>query len=160
MRSRLLLSLCGAALACATLLVAAPQAKAQMPYAGVYGYPYPAYGYNVIVNDRRLPYFAEFPPVYYSQPVARTYGYSPWAYPPTVMTPDPQVKPEPKLMVNPYVTPKQDAKETANTKGKVTQTGPRVLVNPYLATNEAALVAIEAKATGSPQVIHPVAETR
>jgi hypothetical protein len=34
-----------------------------------------------------IPYFALFPPVYYSYHVPRTYGYSPFAYPPGVFTP-------------------------------------------------------------------------
>lgn len=51
------------------------------------------------------PYFALHPPVYYSQPVARTYGYSPFAYPGS--TPTPAVAPIPtaKVITNPHVTP-------------------------------------------------------
>src|SRR5437868_9588893 len=46
-------------------------------------------GYGWMYNSLRyeVPHFAAFPPVYYSYPVARTYGYSPFAYPPYVMTP-------------------------------------------------------------------------
>ena len=36
-----------------------------------------------------VPYFALFPPVYYSYRVPRTYGYSPFAYPPGILTPSP-----------------------------------------------------------------------
>jgi hypothetical protein len=58
---------------------------------GVYGWPYlpPYWGcygggdYSI----QAVPYFALHPPVYYSYRVARTYGYSPFAYPPGVMTP-------------------------------------------------------------------------
>ncbi len=37
---------------------------------------------------QRPPYFAMFPPVYYSYAVPRPYGYSPFAYPPGVTTPE------------------------------------------------------------------------
>src|ERR1700742_789907 len=42
--------------------------------------------YRELLNN--VPYYALHPPVYYSYPVPRTYGYSPFAYPPSVMTPD------------------------------------------------------------------------
>ena len=38
-----------------------------------------------------VPYFALFPPVYYSYRVPRTYGYSPFAYPPGILTPSSEV---------------------------------------------------------------------
>lgn len=50
------------------------------------------------------PYFALHPPVYYSQPVARSYGYSPFAYPGSVQTPE-VVPVAAKLLQNPHVTP-------------------------------------------------------
>ena len=42
--------------------------------------------YGVLADN--VPYYSAFPPVYYSVPVARTYGYSPFAYPPGTMTPE------------------------------------------------------------------------
>ena len=54
-----------------------------------YGGHYAWWGYcwpeNYVVDTP--PYFAVHPPVYYSYMVARTYGYSPFAYPPGVLTP-------------------------------------------------------------------------
>ncbi len=47
-----------------------------------------------------VPYFALHPPVYYSYPVPRTYGYSPFAYPPGVMTPE-SAAPEPVTLSTP-----------------------------------------------------------
>lgn len=47
------------------------------------------------------PYFALHPPVYYSVPVPRTYGYSPYAYPASMVTPE--VVREPEVIVNPHV---------------------------------------------------------
>jgi hypothetical protein len=58
---------------------------------GFYGSPYwgPCWGsvYPPAYYTNSVPYYAVFPPVYYSYRVARTYGYSPFAYPPGVMTP-------------------------------------------------------------------------
>lgn len=63
--------------------------------------------------DQRIPYFAAHPPVYYSYPVPRTYGYSPFAYPPNARTPDLGIATGPKTILNPYVeqrvTPQADA---------------------------------------------------
>ena len=42
---------------------------------------------SLYVRDAIPPYFALYPPVYYSYPVPRTYGFSPYAYPPGTMTP-------------------------------------------------------------------------
>ena len=44
--------------------------------------------YNYFQSQQELPFYAKFPPVYYSYPVARPYGYSPFAYPPGIMTPE------------------------------------------------------------------------
>ncbi len=66
------------------------------------------YGWYWLYGRARLPHFALYPPVYYSVPVPRPYGYSPFAYPPGVLTPEPQarsVQPKPKKVLNPYVNP-------------------------------------------------------
>ncbi len=80
-----------------------------------------------------IPYFALHPPVYYSYPVPRSYGYSPFAYPFGSPTPEieweaPKIekKPEPKMMTNPHV------KEVSHTE-RVPETGPKVIYNPYAA---------------------------
>jgi len=51
------------------------------------------------------PYFALHPPVYYSQPVARPYGHSPFAYPGTHETPAPAPVQKSALITNPHVRP-------------------------------------------------------
>src|SRR5688572_4982360 len=55
---------------------------------GYYGYGFPWFGYGnngpaayALGNIPAPPYFALHPPVYYSHPVARTYGTSPFACP-------------------------------------------------------------------------------
>ena len=61
---------------------------------GCYGFPYapPCWGYGYggaysTYCTESVPYYSLNPPVYYSYRVARTYGYSPFAYPPGVLTP-------------------------------------------------------------------------
>jgi hypothetical protein len=74
-----------------------------------------------------------FPPVYYSQPVPRAYGWSPFAYPPGTMTPEVEVA-EVQDVVNPYVAPPAEAKpssarsKTASYQAPV----PQVVINPYV----------------------------
>jgi hypothetical protein len=107
----------------------ASAATAQAQFGGgsngfyLFNLPYNAYGYN----DTPIPYYSLHPPVYYSLPVPRTYGYSPFAYPPGFMTPD-LVPPEPKVMVNPYVPGRAKPRDAQ----RVTHS-PHVIVNPYVA---------------------------
>ncbi len=55
-----------------------------LPYSsGGWGFGWPT-GYYAA---EAIPYFSLFPPVYYSYRVPRTFGYSPFAYPPGVLTP-------------------------------------------------------------------------
>ncbi|MBA4017349.1 MAG: hypothetical protein C0483_09260 [Pirellula sp.] len=93
------------------LLVAAGSAAEADAQWGWQGYPQ-FYGRNVytVYDQDRLPYFSLHPPVYYSRPVPRTYGYSPFAYPGIVKTPDLPVG-EPQIVVNPYFdgAPKEPA---------------------------------------------------
>lgn len=88
--------------------------------------------YRQLYNN--LPYFALHPPVYYSYPVPRTYGYSPFAYPPYVMTPD-HGAPQPLEIINPHVDSTK-AKPTAEPKSDRTagtaQVEPLVVINPYV----------------------------
>ena len=106
---------------------------------GIYGNSY-GYGYLYRNLDQKIPYFAAYPPVYYSQPVARSYGYSPFAYPPGTRTPEIVSEPiEPETIINPYVEqPAKDAgtqKNSTKDKDKVTSTPqptPLVIMNPFV----------------------------
>ncbi len=60
----------------------ASEKPAQAQYFGWPG----LYGPSIYTLDR-IPYFSQFPPVYYSRFVPRPYGYSPYAYPPGYVTP-------------------------------------------------------------------------
>jgi hypothetical protein len=82
-----------------SLAVASSEAKAQYGY----GLGFFNYGDGYGINYRQPPYYALFPPVYYSFPVARPYGFSPFAYPPGVMTPDVKPNAGAAMFNNPYV---------------------------------------------------------
>ncbi|NQT37375.1 MAG: hypothetical protein HQ581_07805 [Planctomycetes bacterium] len=78
-------------------------------------------------QQEHLPYFTVHPPVYYKDaPVARTYGYSPFAYP--VGTRTPNVGPAAPVTIRNQFVPRNVTKEAS--RDLVTQT-PRRIVNPY-----------------------------
>ncbi|HVX61122.1 MAG TPA: hypothetical protein VHC19_10985 [Pirellulales bacterium] len=84
--------------------------------------------------DEHVPYYSLYPPVYYSAPVPRTYGYSPFAYPPGYMTPEIEVQPAPQIMNNPYVVPgsaKPAKPESAESEDRTAQ-APQVILNPFV----------------------------
>ncbi len=112
--------------AVALTLVAARDAAAGSP-----GW-WPSYlGGSVYTSGVRglPPYFSLFPPVYYSYPVPRTYGYSPFAYPFGSPTPEITVTDGPsKIMINPYVPRTEPSPASA----EKTVGGPRTIVNPFV----------------------------
>jgi hypothetical protein len=130
-------------------LATAGDAKAQYGFNGGCGYGYGCGVYDLgrlygVLADN-VPYFAAFPPVYYSTPVPRTYGYSPFAYPPGVMTPDVVENATPVEIINPHIKPASttdvegtDAEEPAD---KLTRTEaaptPLLVMNPYVSTRVA-----------------------
>ena len=84
----------------------------------VYGRSYGAgYGFGLGANpffvgnfgyirpSEEPPYFAKFPPVYYSHIVPRPYGISPYAAPPGIIPTEYMVQPlaQPEVIRNPYV---------------------------------------------------------
>lgn len=92
----------------------AANASAQGPWAPLGGYggfaPYGTYAWQRDAFDR-VPYYAMHPPVYYSYPVARPYGYSPFALPPGVLPVEPNVAPDCLAQVesNPFFVPGEKA---------------------------------------------------
>jgi hypothetical protein len=122
----------------AATFAAAPTAHAQNCNNGW------AWGYDMggLYNslDYNVPYFAAHPPVYYSYPVPRTYGYSPFAYPPYTMTPDVEISgaAQPVEIINPYVPSSQQeqakADQSADAAPKTSrQPEPLVIINPFVA---------------------------
>jgi hypothetical protein len=125
------------------LCVAAPAVQACDGNGGCgwdlgYGYMYNSLEYNV-------PYFAAHPPVYYSYPVPRTYGFSPFAYPPNVMTPEVVGAMQPLEIVNPYVPSTQQKaadKPADQTTATKRQPEPLVILNPFV-TGQKAMAQVE-----------------
>ena len=125
--------------ACGVLLTtcfSASQAAAQFGPGG-YGLGFYNYGGSYYGNTFRIPYYALYPPVYYSYPVPRTYGYSPFAYPPGTMTPAAPQKVAAVEYTNPFVG---GAKSEGTTPAPVakpepvdpTASLPRMYYNPYV----------------------------
>jgi hypothetical protein len=101
-------------------------------------------------TETRVPYFAAHPPVYYSTPVPRTYGYSPFAYPPGVRTPEVAGGcAQPVEIINPYVPSSTEESAPANkTTSKTIRnrtishgeaatqepTGPMTIINPFVSS--------------------------
>lgn len=101
----------GAVLLAASCGAATASAQGPWGYGGGYGgfLPYGG-GYNSawqMQSFDRVPYFALHPPVYYSYPVARPYGYSPFALPPGVAPVEPQISPDclAQAETNPFFVP-------------------------------------------------------
>ncbi|HOM18547.1 MAG TPA: hypothetical protein PLQ00_14545, partial [Thermoguttaceae bacterium] len=96
-----------------------------------------------VYSREHVPYFALHPPVYYTQPVGRPYGWSPFAYPSWVQTPLVE-SPRPMVIQNPYVVgfgpgakapPLGDARRDAieNAPSSVRTSRPIRIANPYTA---------------------------
>jgi hypothetical protein len=123
--------------AVAALLLAAPTtANACWPYGGFNGYGYGVWNnasfYNGGIYASPLPYFAQFPPVYYSHQItARHYGASPYAWsagqePITfVPQPEPRSVAMPLMIDNPFVG---GAKPAAAAQAGATE-------NPFVASS-------------------------
>jgi hypothetical protein len=130
----------------AALLVLVAQsspAKAQGFCGGGWGcggnYPYGLYGNRI----NEIPYFSLFPPVYYSMPVPRTYGWSPFAYPPGTMTPEIAMD-QPQDVINPYVPQNKDSKQAKPMASKVASldnTKVQVVINPFVKADSTSAVA-------------------
>ena len=137
------------AAAAALLLAAPPTASAYWPYGGCcygYGYGY-GYGYNGAwdasyynggIYASPLPYYAAYPPVYYSHQItARHYGASPFAWYPGqepitfVPHPAPPMGPMPVMVENPYVAKPMPA---AGARADAGEAAPQKITNPFVAS--------------------------
>ncbi len=124
---------------CGVLLAAsfgASRASAQFGPGG-YGIGFFNYGGNYYGGNYRVPYYALFPPVYYSYPVPRTYGYSPFAYPPGTMTPNAPQKVAAVEYANPFVGGARQDGAVPAPVGKQepvdpTASLPRMYYNPFV----------------------------
>jgi hypothetical protein len=128
---------------CLTFMVGEVQAQNGVGCGNGYwgdGYYYGFYRRNITSESSLPPYFAQFPPVYYAgPPIARTYGWSPFALRPTEYDSIPQLKAKPVMMHNPYVT---DAGEAAEKKADdKTAAAAKVIINPYIQDDQPVRVA-------------------
>lgn len=138
-------------LAVAFLSLTLETSQAQLPYqpytglggGGGFGLGgYGGFGYGLRPSPYSLgqvpipPYFALHPPVYYSMPVARTYGHSPYAYPGFYRTPEVEVAVAvPATITNPHVTPSAiELDEASELEGQQDDYAvkPLVIDNPYV----------------------------
>lgn len=130
-----------------------PQAaNAQPPCWGMPGFQawYGNLPRSVYTSDP-VPYFALHPPVYYSHPVARPYGYSPFANPPGTRTPE--VGPPPLIVANRWIP------QPAAVPSCARAAEPLVVRNPYV--DEPSLAGPSpvgiSEASPQPRVIYPAA---
>jgi hypothetical protein len=118
---------------------------------GSYALAYWGCGYAGTHSFESVPYFALHPPVYYSYPVARTYGYSPFAYPPSVLTPGSEPS-RPAIVRNVYVD------ESAETPASSQGPQPLRIDNPFVEQPGGPGVAKHRLPTGrQPLVVYPTA---
>ncbi len=129
--------------------LASSSAKAQFfggcgsGYGWGYGIPYNVYGQDSI------PYFALYPPVYYSHPVPRPYGFSPFAYPPGVTTPN-------GVAFYSSNTFSPQARHRVNSRAAVkTAAAPLVIENPYFQKEGKAMARSASPPQPQPLVIYP-----
>lgn len=134
--------------------VAARQADAQV-FNGYVGGWYGGLPYSVYSLDS-VPYYALHPPVYYSHIVPRPYGYSPYAYPPNIMTPD-RPPAAPQVMINPHVPSTPAKNRTESTR--VAAVEPKTIINPYVVNDgpEPPAAVVRRAGRPAPKAVHPAA---
>lgn len=83
----------------------------------------------------QLPYFAQFPPVYYSNIVARPVGISPFAAPPGIAPVELEyARVKDVTISNPFFNGKAEPVKTAPAKKKSLNNKSTLIVNPYVNT--------------------------
>ncbi len=135
-RARLLLLVAVVATVLLLGLHSPAQAQSTIPN-GSDGFPYPGWlGYfgspYSLGKIPVPPYFSLHPPVYYSYPVARSYGYSPYAYPGSFQSPEVVM---PQVIENPYVQPQsapQPKEEPTVREKTVSAASYQIIENPFV----------------------------
>lgn len=91
-------------------------------------YPWPFYQHSIPTP----PYFSLHPPVYYTYPVGRTYGYSPYPYPGSYPTPEVELA-KPETIRNPHVEPlPQPANPQEGAKRASGKVAAQIVINPFV----------------------------
>lgn len=101
-----------------------------------------------------IAYHALHPPVYYSYPIPRTYGYSPFAYPPGTRTPE-IAAPTPEVVPNPHVPQKETVKPTANRLAHAPLRIRNPFVQPLNSDGLSQHAKLSALPNRLPQVVYP-----
>jgi hypothetical protein len=124
-------------------------------WAGGYPYaPYWGYGCPTIYSTESVPYYCLHPPVYYSYRVARTYGYSPFAYPPGVLTPGSE-PPHPAMVQNVYAAEAEQPSESQEGRP------PQRIENPFVEQpGRPGVTKSQRPVSRQPQVVYPTALAR
>jgi hypothetical protein len=143
---------------CLTVAVAAAASLAGSSAMAQYfgGYGFGGYGYGIPYNvygQQSIPYFALYPPVYYSHPVARPYGFSPFAYPPGITTPNGVAYYSGAV----YSRQARYRVKPQTTAGK-TAAAPLVIENPYFHKEGQVAAKASDKSSPRPLVVYPLAQ--
>lgn len=104
------------------------------------------YNRRWIDSGRLPPYFSQFPPVYYSAPIARPYGWSPFALRPHDFDRLPKIAVEPKMVLNPFVKPETTVTDSTDEK-TASSPRPKMIINPFVVAEDHVLVAQQPPAT-------------
>ena len=102
------------------------------------GYYWGFYNRRSIDTSQLPPYYAQFPPVYYSTQIARPYGWSPFAIRGNEYDRLPVVNIAPKTVMNPYF--KQEISPASSDTNKTTF-APKTIINPHFQPEQKAMVA-------------------
>ncbi len=136
------------------LIATSVSASAYWPYFSTFSGWYGGNDYYSTYAQESVPYYALNPPVYYSYPVARTYGLLPFPYYADVPPYCPSISVEPKLVINRYV----DRKPTAESVSYQRQ--PLRITNPFVEqadeSNSVKQASWEESKTVKPKVIYPI----
>jgi hypothetical protein len=140
----------------------------QIAFGGYYDSLYPwGYWYPYAANSyESIPYYALHPPVYYSHPIARSYGDSPYPYPPGLMAIlAAESASGPQIMRNDYEGNQSDSSEMTTQSGSEYQIHrPLRIKNPFVEqsddTDVNKGVKWEVLKPQKPLVVYPMSLTR
>jgi hypothetical protein len=135
------------------LVATSVSASAYWPYFSTFGGWYGGAEYYSTYSQESVPYYALNPPVYYSYPVARTYGLYPFPY--YAEAPAyPVAAVEPLLVVNRFVDQKQVAESDTISRQPLRITNPFVEQAPD--SNSVKQASWEESKTVKPKVVYPI----
>jgi hypothetical protein len=143
-------------LSLAMLVMVAGSADANANWWWDYGYPgFPQHGVFSTYTNGRPPFYAEFPPVYYSHPEYRPYGLYPFAY-----TFVPRLTPSGSATVHPMPAPDAKRSRPQPEQTATAQSAPQVIYNPFAiaGADGAPKHAVAASGSPAPRVVFPAQE--